>query len=82
MDEQKRNIWIEHFKSLTEANSSEPTIERMKNMLSIVGKYFHDTEKFDDHERLQLLSIAIQLRTSIAMLNKLEDIERTVRDIG
>lgn len=77
----KKNIWREHFNALNNLNCSDTAIERFEKMRGIAKAGALATIAAENYDRAaQFINTAILLEASIATLNKLEAIDRAVRE--
>lgn len=76
----KKNIWLEHFNVLNNLNSSESAIERFQKIQRIANRLLLDNSVDNNQEKLQLMSIKLQAEAAVSILQKLDTVERAVRE--
>lgn len=75
-----RNIWTEHFNRIN-GIASEQTTAKLNKMLRACNQSAQEALKQDNDEQfLQILNMKVQLQTTIALLEKLDEIETAIRN--
>ena len=69
------DFWLNEFKR--QMQTSDPTIEHQKKILQLCIDWLDETENRE--EKMQLLTMTIQLKSSIAILTRLGELKHEVQ---
>lgn len=77
----KKNIWLEHLNAINNINCNETAVEGFEKSFKIADQARSEAmAEGNFHNAHYYLIAMIQLKTSIVILNRLEAVERAVRE--